>query len=303
MTEETWKNACTIKIKEICKNKNRPLITVDRHETLKFVLESLSTQNILSVPIVDNKTNQFYGFVDVLDIAGYILATWKKLSYHLDDRHFPSEPFFNAPIMDVLNYSEVDYPVFIDEEKTLQDLIQLFRHPKKFFRLHRAAVTRDGAVVDVISQSDVISFTASKMSEFPNHRANMEIGLIQGLIHSPIMIRIDSNLVDALEKLVKNRISGLALVDHEFKLSGNFSASDLRGINPMAFDFFGGSVLQFLSKGTTGSKKQTVSVGPGNTFSEAIKVLAMEKVHRLYITTKNGNPVGFVTLIDVITRL
>jgi len=74
---------------------------------------------------------------------------------------------------------------------------------------------------------------------------------MQGLIHSPIMIRIDSTFVDALDRLYKNRISGLALVDHEFKLSGNLSASDLRGMNPSAFDFFTGSTLQFLAKGTT----------------------------------------------------
>ena len=82
------------------------------------------------------------------------------------------------------------------------------------------------------------------------------------------MVRVDSNFSDALEILYKNRISGIALVSYDFKLSGNLSASDLRvsntltknpqlctnqpqkGLSPSSFKFFGGSVLQFMAKGT-----------------------------------------------------
>jgi CBS domain-containing protein len=42
------------------------------------------------------------------------------------------------------------------------------------------------------------------------------------------MVQIDAPFVDTLDTLFKNRISGLALVDQEFRLSGNLSASDLR---------------------------------------------------------------------------
>ena len=43
-----------------------------------------------------------------------------------------------------------------------------------------------------------------------------------------ILTRIDSPFVETLDILYKNKISGLAMVDHEFHLRGNFSASDLR---------------------------------------------------------------------------
>jgi hypothetical protein len=42
------------------------------------------------------------------------------------------------------------------------------------------------------------------------------------------MVPITTPFAEALETLFRNRVSGLALVDHEFKLSGNLSASDLR---------------------------------------------------------------------------
>jgi predicted transcriptional regulator len=49
--------------------------------------------------------------------------------------------------------------------------------------------------------------------------------------------------------------------------------------------------------------KPTQSVSLDATFGEAIRLLAEEKVHRLYITAPSGFPQGFVSLIDVIVRL
>jgi len=74
-------------------------------------------------------------------------------------------------------------------------------------------------------------------------------------------------------------------------------------MNPTAFDFFTGSILQFLAKGTTSPGKQTISVGPGNTFGEVVKILSSRRVHRLYITNQSGNPLGIVTLFDIIARV
>eukprot|EP01125_Pyxidicula_operculata_P004112 TRINITY_DN1594_c0_g1_i2.p1 TRINITY_DN1594_c0_g1~~TRINITY_DN1594_c0_g1_i2.p1 ORF type:complete len:248 (+),score=37.64 TRINITY_DN1594_c0_g1_i2:63-806(+) len=218
----------TTKVKDLCSEKKKGLIYVDRRITVEEVLKILEKENILSVPVVDEEKKEFYGFVDVLDIAGFILDTWKKQSYHLDDVHFPSDPFFKSPIIDVLNYSEVDYPVYIEEDASVANLISIFRDPKNYYRLHRCAVTQNGDVVNVVSQSDVIAFVAKHIDLFPSEKKDMQIGLIKGFIRSPIMIRLDSRFSDALERLYKNRISGLALVDHEFKLSGNLSASDLR---------------------------------------------------------------------------
>lgn len=48
------------------------------------------------------------------------------------------------------------------------------------------------------------------------------------LAHAPIVVRIDTYFSDALRLLYDNRISGIAIVDQEGRLSGNLSASDLR---------------------------------------------------------------------------
>jgi hypothetical protein len=40
----------------------------------------------------------------------------------------------------------------------------------------------------------------------------MKLGLMSGLIRTPLMVRIDSPFVDALECLCKNKISGMAAI-------------------------------------------------------------------------------------------
>lgn len=62
-----------------------------------------------------------------------------------------------------------------------------------------------GEVVDVISQSDVIAFAAKHLDDMNPAKVNQPVGLVSGLIRSPVMVRIDTSFVDALEQLYKNR--------------------------------------------------------------------------------------------------
>jgi len=253
------------------------LITVSHNTKLKRDLRCLQENNILSVPVIDS-TNQFIGFVDVLDIAGFILSTWRNISVNLDDTHFPIQELNNTPVINVLNFSNVNYPVIIPIDKNVGDLISIFKDPKTYYRLHRVGVvSKTGTLENVLSQTDIINFAADHINALPSDEVNMPVGKIKEFIRSPIMVRIDDSFADTLDKLFRNRISGLALVDHEFKLCGNLSASDLRGINPMAFDFFLGSTFQFLCKGTNRGPSITQSVGVGNTFGEVLQLLSKKK--------------------------
>jgi len=304
-TEKPW-NAVVrkTKVQDLLRARKSKLVTVDHSMRLGDVMKVLQSANVLSAPVVDRNKNEFIGFVDVLDIAGFVLAKWKHLSIYLDSAHFPTDALFNSNVEEVLNFSMFDNVAFISEEASVEQLIKQFTDPKYQFRLHRIAVlSSKGEVVDVVSQSDVVNFAAKHLKDLPEARVNQPLGLVSGLIRSPVMVRIDTAFADALERLFQNRISGLALVDHEFKLSGNLSASDLRGMNSMGYDFFNGSVLQFLAKGTNSRQHITTSVRPSNTFGEVIGILSAERIHRVYITDDFGHPLGFVSLIDVIARL
>jgi CBS domain-containing protein len=280
-------------------NSKKKLITAKETDSLKQVMDILQQENILSVPIVDKK-HEFQGFVDVLDIAGYVLATWRKLSINLESTHFPSQHFFQTEIKHVLNFSHVNYPVLIDENSTIADVIELFKSPKTYFRLHRiGVVSTKGVLVNIITQSDIVNYASQHLASIAN--VNTSLASMR-VIRSPIMVQMDTPFSEALETLFKNRISGLAIVDAEFRLAGNLSASDLRGINFLVFDIFNGSTLQFLVKQTK-NIKPIQSLHAESSFGEAITTVTEQKIHRIYISAENGYPKGFISLIDIISRL
>jgi len=290
-------------VKDICKEKASLIVLSDK-ATLNEAMAALQKNNILSLPVVNDIRKKFKGFIDVLDIAGFVFDSWRKTSVGLGQKHFPGEDIFETPAIEAVNYSNVDYAVFIDENQSVETAIEMFCNPKAYFRLHRLAVTQKGKVVNILSQSDVVNWAQANSGAIDAATLALPISEISGLIRTPISVRVDTPFSEALESLYRNRISGLALLDHQFKLCGNLSASDLRGMNALGFDFFNGSVLQFLIKGTdTGKPKVVSQFKRDNTFADVLQCFTTQKVHRLYITDDSEHPIGFISLIDIIARL
>lgn len=87
-----------------------------------------------------------------------------------------------------------------------------------------------------------------------------------------------------------------------------------QGILPDAFDYFSGSVLQFLCKGTTVScqppcqltfefkshPKAPITCSGDMKLADAVVLLAKEKIHRLYIVDQSMHPIGVVTMSDIV---
>jgi CBS domain-containing protein len=296
-----WTSLFTRQIaSEIC---HRKLITVKSDDTVAHLLKVLSDNNILSCPVVKLSTHEFLGFVDTLDVAGWVLNSWKRHSKELEHGKFPAKEFFQAHVEKILNYSRVDPAVAVNEEAHLLDLIDVFTDPHNYHRLHRVAVVdKEKNLVGIISQSDLVAFAYKNLSLLPRELADAKIRDLK-IGRSLIFVRLDSPFIDTLETLYQNRISGLALVDEEFHLSGNISTSDLRGISPSSFDYFLGSTLQFLVKGRKGPIKAPTSVPIDSTFEFALKTLHENKIHRIYVTNEYDRPQFVVSLGDIISRL
>jgi len=286
-------------VKHLIINK-KPLVAVKDNHSLRDTLKVLAEKNILSVPVLDHVSGNFIGFVDVLDISGYVLSFWSKNLPRWKSHHFPSSDFFNSEVRSVLNFSGVDTPAAVDEHTTLKDLIKIFNQPQKHHHhhLHRVAVASNGVIVNILSQSDVVTFLYANLENLPI--SNQPVANLI-TTHHPIVVRVDTPFVEALELLYRNRVTGIALVDESFHLDGNLSASDLRGIIPFSFDAFDHSVLQFLAKGTkTGLAGPSVTCAPGSPLRDVITSLVTQQVHRAYVVDDNNRPLGVISMSDII---
>jgi len=277
------------------------VITLRADTRLGEALKVLADANILSAPVVTEK--EFIGFIDVLDIVGYLLNMKKQEAKRYNEPSFDiASYFYNTVVKDVVNFSKWDYPVYVSQTSTLNEILQAFDTPMRHFKPHRLVVLNEKSEPsNIISQSDIARFFATRIDNFSTIANKTVIEL--GIAHACLMVQLDSPVDDALWTLYNNRVSGLAIINPEGRLAGNLSASDLRGIRPEGFDMLSGSVLQFLVKGTESRPKSAVSCLPAATFSQVLSLFTLERVHRVYVVNEANVIRGVITLSDVLSAL
>jgi len=269
----------------------------------------LKENNILSAPVIENK--KFIGFVDVLDIVGLTLATYREnLSLFFENSakaKFVESEFFKKPVTAALNFSEVDTTVCVSDALSVYDVVKVFIDPRRRNRLHRVAVVnydepQHPSIVNVLSQSDLIALAVANLHLFPDSLISQPLSSL-GVIHGTLMCRIDSPFVDTLEVLYRNRVSGVALVDQDGHISGNLSASDLRGLSAKSFQYFNTSTMLFMVKGTKSDFGPPISVGYDTSLGDALKKLREYKIHRLFVADTSEHIQGMISLGDLIHLL
>lgn len=161
-TSDQWKNLIrqTQTIELTRKKHPKGLIKFTPNMILYECLDTLSSHNILSAPVVDN-AERFLGSIDVLDIAAYILHILRTSSPPLDLNSFEklTQKFYQTPIQNLL--SKHNQPPFISDSCSLQQAITLFRL-SQHFKPHRIALVDDkNRLTDIVTQFDIISFAYS----------------------------------------------------------------------------------------------------------------------------------------------
>lgn len=136
-----------------------------------------------------------------------------------------------------------------------------------------------------------------------------------------IVVRPDTPLKEAIQILVKHRISGLPVVDDTGKLVGIISESDLMwqetGVNPPAYIMILDSVIYLenparyerdLHKAlgqTVGEvmSDQPVTISPDKTLPEAAKIMHDRNIRRLPVIDASGHAIGIITRGDIIREM
>jgi len=290
-------------VKDLVKIKNKPLVQIPNSTTVRETLKILESHEILSAPVV-GAHNNLLGFVDVLDITAYIYSAWKNSFMYLQDlphleRKYHHNPAFDVVVEKIVNFSHIDPVVTVNYSTTVKELLDIFTQPRHINRLHRVLVNEDDKITQIVSQSDIVAFATQHTDLMAKSKISLSIRDL-AIIHPVLMVRADSPFYETLEILYNNRISGLALVDQLGRCVGNFSASDLRGLNEHAFDYFQGSTLQFLVKGTRVGLLGPITAPEQSSLEFAMKTLTTQHVHRIYITDNSDHPLGVLTLGDII---
>lgn len=127
----------------------------------------------------------------------------------------------------------------------------------------------------------------------------------------------EMNVKEALELLLKMRISGLPVIDEQDKILGMFTEKDVLGrILPTYLDRVGRFVYTQDPKGVKIKvaeldnlkvkeimRREVVTVGEDTALTEVARIMLTQKIRRIPVLNKEGKVAGIVAREDVVKGL
>jgi CBS domain-containing protein len=299
MSKSEWFNILRGKKVQELLPSGRKVITVNYDDPVGHIWETLRINEILSVPVIAGES--VVGIVDVLDICEYVVhisrtygGSWSKT----EAKHL-ARKFSEAEAQRLINFSGVDYFHSVTDTASLEEAMKRL----STFKAHRLVVL-DGQnkLVGILSQSDINRFAAQHLDKIP--LAGLTIKEL-GLAHGCVMMKEESTLGDVLMTLSLHKLSAVALINSELRMTANFSASDLRGATRKMFTKFNEASIDFLRDdvGKGHLPKSPIVESLDNTLKDCVKTLAEQKIHRVWLQDEDRHPIGVISLTDVMPML
>jgi CBS domain-containing protein len=287
----------SVTVADVIGDKKFDVVTIKSSDTVEKAVRILSEKKFLSAPVLSEK-DEFLGFVDVLDILKHVIRTapdiYSLKQDELQSLKIAGRAMALAPLSEVVNFSEKDPFMVIQASVPASNLIKIFARG-----FHRAVVYDKEKIIGLVSQSDAVRYLSKhlhtgKLKDIGNQTLK-ELGYASSDIET---IGEKKSVLEALHKINSKAVGQLAVVNEENgRLTGNFSASDLRGLYQENFPHLLDTVRHFLNKNSPNSLQPIVGLG-SSTLVQIVKELVESKLHHLWVVD-DFKPTGIITLTDV----
>jgi len=278
--------------------------------SIEEALKILAENDILSAPVFDPETKEYIGFVDVMDILRAIIGlyseasdtseiAWSKWATDINSLSLRGIRFAIKPVKNVVDLSKIDPYLPVSKSGTLYQLME-----EVFSKgIHRAPLYDDIAMkapVALITQSDVINAISKVVPS-----SSIGIKTVEELslgTRYPIQMSIDALAIQAFYLMYFHKVSAVAIVGKTGNLVANLSASDIKGLKHDNFSRLLLPVMEFL-KGTTSKKCAPITCRLFSSIETVILKLSLFRIHRLWIVDEKENPIGVISLTDIMKLL
>ncbi|CAG8487274.1 5417_t:CDS:2 [Ambispora leptoticha] len=329
------KDWTTIKVIDLVIDQN--VIIVDGDTPIEEACDILIKNNISSAPVYDAHVKNFIGMFDWADVMSYLLIVLKKKN--IKEQQQKSEEQLTSEFRDLIKLAIQCQPVPVKlasdlsnknpfysviPETSLFQVVELFGSGT-----HRVAVVdADGNLKGILTQSTVINYLYQNVTHFPQiegifPKTVRELGIGMGFV---ITAQANSNVLDALTMMNKNGLSSIGklsflalsfilvlqvyrITDENGMLIGNISMSDIKYIlRSDRHSLLWRTCHQFVSHVRSrqgledGQDRYPVfDISPNSTIGYAIAKLTATKAHRVWVVDEKMNPVGVVSLTDILS--
>lgn len=315
-------------LRDLLKAKERPsVVTTFMHNMpVGDGLKALSDSGILSAPVLVNASIEdrdfgtYMGMVDVSAVLEALIRDVDRKLQEQKEKHNEKdavaarwtlfrelgESFLNRLLITVTHDDKASLCHVQENQGSLWDLIRnSFMHADtKAPHVHRVAIFNSvGRIKNIISQSDVIRFLASKVAFFGplRHQTVEQLGFLSEVVCVPETL----STLETLRLMYSKKLTGVGIVDEAGKLVSNFSVSDLRGIVKEDFLRLEMPVRAFTRLAKLHQYRRTISeavttVSASTTLEELLDLFSKTGYHRLYSVSEDGKPNGVITLTDIL---
>jgi len=294
------------------------VITVDSSVSVTTVLNTLTENNLFCLPVLDPDTRHLVGLIDMVDIVTYVVDIVGSTERVADTAH---ASWFLQKCEDArLQAQKNDQVAGISKKNKLcpvmssTSLLDAMRVMVDNHVQRLPVVGVDHTVKNIVTQSAIVAFLSKHLDELGDFVDKS----LESLGFKPkqvISISVDRPTIDAFRLINQHKITGIPVMDVDGTMITNISCSDLRDVatDPRLFEYLRMPLDSFIpilkarinvkSEASINVMYPKIACKFSTPLRSVIGKLAATKIHRIYITDEHDQPIGIVSLLDVIERV
>jgi len=293
-----------------------PIVVCYGEDNIADVLHRMIKQHILAVPVMNKVTQQWVNFIDLWDITRYIIKHFGRA--HSDDKQAEVEEeeanFRQRTVGELLQKQSISpQNKFLPVLATSSVLTVCQILARNDVRRIPVLQTNDNAnIIDIITESQVVRWLHKNIPFF-ELKSRKFVSQCAGLLKPVISTTYEATTMDAMELMVTDNISGVAVVNADGQLSDDLSIHDLQliGIDCAMLWRLNENVRQFIDQldihhqQQYGRPRTLTYVTTTATIAQVIDLLIVNKTHRCYIVDDetNKHTIGLCGITDVIRQM
>jgi CBS-domain-containing membrane protein len=281
----------------------KELVQVDVGTKVEDAIKLMKEKCILSVPVFDPEKCQYIGLLDMFDVMRYTtLGIFEESAFR--DKLFSNYQFRSATVKEIIERSCRGKILVLEASDPLELAF------KNLSENHRALIPmKDENTFKnsyrMITQTDLVRFIQKHTDQLGTciNRRIEEMGLANPLGTQVLSISTKDQALDGFLKMFRNEVNAVAVVDDTGRLVANLSASDLWGISSQNISTLKLPPLQFLKSISGAIASHPVTCSSRSYLAEVIEKLISAKIHRVWVVNSGEEPIGVVTMTDVLRSL
>ncbi|KYQ96725.1 hypothetical protein DLAC_04020 [Tieghemostelium lacteum] len=286
------------------------MITVNQDDSLPKVFKTLASNNILAVPVLNEK-NRPIGLVDFVDIVCCVT----QIINHTDLLGTDYYSFLERE--DLFNNTRANFITDLSERNPFAPVVKGASLLEAMTVMTMNKTNRipiiendsiDGAkIINLVTQSALMSFL-SKNLEALGPWTNKSLKSLGFKEKHVISIEHYKKAIDAFQLMANNRVNGIAVVDDKGALMANISARDLRELlnETKMFENLYITVSEFVSRVRMNLLKTvypSICCSFDDSLASIMTKMCAAHIHRIYVVDQDKKPIGVISFHDIIEKI